>query len=182
MVDRHRVTQVALQSPAVAEPVTGVASGGLGTAANLEDTQLWLLEDLREPDPPREPERSREPKPLRKLEPRHPPSRAATPSGIGPQLVRARVSHRRTGVAAAAVVGVLALASLLAARDGFPDGATRGSGEAAGAFPSLPPISTNAPAPTAPDAGGKGSGGNGRGGGHGNDHGGENGHGGGGDD
>lgn len=158
----RRTTKPRASEPAT--PITGVASGGLGTAANLEDTQLFGLQDLREPElhEPALPESELpEPKPVLAVPVRRP---VTTPA------VRVPGGRRRSGAIAAALVGVLALAALLAARDGMPGGASTGDGDAAGAFPSLPPISTGAPNATAePGTGGNdGGGGNGRGGGNGN--------------
>jgi hypothetical protein len=183
--------------------VTGIASGGLGTAANLEDTQLWNLEDLRAPveEPSPEPAMAAEvhrasdvapvevaapvvaaapataparmpraPRRLAKGE--RPTVQPAQP--VPAPVVRARRGQRRTGPIAAAVIGIVALAAVLALRDGLPGGATRGSGDAAGAFPSTPPIATSAPKATAaPDAGGGGGGGHGNGGGKGKGNGGK---------
>lgn len=156
----RRTTKPRAAEPAT--PITGVASGGLGTAANLEDTQLFALEDLREPELG-EPELP-EPEPVPAVPLQRP---------VKAPAIRMPGGQRRSGVIAAALVGVLALAALLATRDGQPGGASTGDGDAAGAFPSLPPISTAAPASTAePGAdggGGKGKGGKGNGGG-GNGH------------
>jgi hypothetical protein len=172
-------------APAAPTAVTGVASGGLGTAANLEDTQLWDLEDLRAADPADEfePEELPEPAPMRAapaLPPAEPPARLAEPmrpvaQPVSAAVVRVPRGQRRTGLVAAAAVGIIALAALLALRDGLPGGANRGAGDAAGAFPSLPPAASIGPQATAaPDAGGSGggkghgNGGNGNGNGHGN--------------
>ena len=102
------------------------------------------------------------------------PARAPSLERIRGPRVETRRSRARTGVLAAAAVGVLALAAILATRDGLPGGATTGSGDGAGAFPSLPAV-TVAPAATAPEGGassgggkGKGNGGKGNGGGKGN--------------
>jgi hypothetical protein len=152
-----------------ATPVTGVASGALGTAANLEDTQLWSLDDLQPPEPVLTPEPP--------LAPDFPRERARAVEPVRATRGAAKRDRRRTGFLAALGVAIVALAALLAMRDGLPGGATRGAGDAAGAFPSLPAISTEAPAATnAPEVG---AGGNGHGNGGGNGNG--NGHGGGGD-
>ncbi|MEO8273786.1 MAG: hypothetical protein ABI620_06945 [Chloroflexota bacterium] len=175
-------------------PVTGVASGGLGTAANLEDTQLWDLQDLREPDLAHDddalvfedvprgpgahvPVAAAPPlavaRPLTVATPLAQPfavapARVALPAGqLGP---RASSGRRRTGLTAVVIAGFLAVAVLLAARDGLFAGGTSGSG--AVAFPSVPATSTAAPAPTgaptkAPDGGGKGKGNGGKGNGNG---------------
>ena len=146
--------------------VTGIAYGGLGTAANLDDTQLWSLEDLREPQPEPEPEHEREFAPAAAAESAAPPVRAAVAVAaparpLAPPRVVAATSRGRPrrGVLAAAAVGILALAAFLAMRDGLPGGAGTRKGDAAGAFPSVPAVSTIAPAPTAAPAGGNGHGG-----------------------
>ena len=149
-------------------PVTGIAYGGLGTAANLEDTQLWSLEDLRES------EASIAPEPMASRQADVAEASPARAPALQPLRIQQVESHRgrpRTGVLAAAAVGVVALAALFAMNDGLPGGATSGVGDGAGAFPSTPAISTAAPAPTsAPDAGGGGKG-NGKGNGNGGDKG-----------
>lgn len=175
----------------LAEPVavTGVASGGLGTAANLEDTQLWSLDDLQVPEDGAiaEPEVVAEPAPVRapavdrpranhdrveRLAYAQPAERVEPSKPLPAPVLPPPRGKRRTGVIAAAAIGLIALAALLAFRDGFPGGATGGSGDAAGAFPSLPPGASSGPlVTTAPDAGGGGGGkknGNGNGKGNGN--------------
>ena len=149
--------------PAEPVAVTGVASGGLGTAANLEDTQLWDLEDLHADAAADPMEPHALPEPVR-----------AEAQPVRAAVIRAPRTQRRTGLMAAAAVVIVALAALLALRDGLPGGATRGAGDAAGAFPSLPPAASTGPQATAaPDAGGGGTGGkgNGNGGGNGNGNG-----------
>jgi hypothetical protein len=194
-------------APAEPAAVTGVASGGLGTAANLEDTQLWDLEELRAPgqvpDPepkiaaevPRAPAKAqadaaapaaapaataaRANAPVRKPRATRSPSRSERaivqePQPLPASVVRPRGGQRRTAPIAAAAIGILVLATVLALRDGLPGGTTRGSGDAAGAFPSVPSIATSAPKATAkPDAGSGGGHGNGGGKGNGKGHGGE---------
>jgi hypothetical protein len=187
----------AAPAPIKAGAVTGVASGGLGTAANLEDTQLWDLDDLGLPEeaptpepvvaaataptPPARARVSASPAapviataPAVAVVPRAP---AAAPIATVP-VARAPRGERRTGPLAAAAIGIIVLATVLALRDGLPGGAASGSGDAAGAFPSVPAVSTPAPkvtpAPKAESGGGKGGGGNGHGnGGKGNGHGGK---------
>lgn len=166
-----------------ARSVTGVASGGLGTAANLEDTQLWDLDDLRPSDMPEpEPQPSRTLVPSPTLLPVSPPLAPALtpmqrvqPIAEGPSMPAAPRGQRRTGLIAAGAVGILVLAGALALRDGLPGGAITGPSNAAGAFPSTAPIATGAPAKTAvpkPASGGGGGNGHGSAGGNGNGHGG----------
>src|SRR5262245_3925251 len=101
---------------------TGVAGGGLGTAANLEDTQLYQVEDLQpEPAPEPAPAPVRAPPPARSnqvLPPAPIPVAAPRPAPV--------VGHTRSrsvpggAIAAAILIAVVGGAVLLAAAGGEP--------------------------------------------------------------
>ena len=176
-------------APTAAGTYTGVAGGSLGTAANLEDTQVYQLEDLQAPEPemgrefaiaresPVAPELAIAPEP--DVVPAAAPV-ARTPRGQRPtpspvvfdepvSAVRPVRSRPIAGgaIAAAVLVAVIGGGALLAlAGDERDDGAGTGAGApTAGA--------TVAPATAAPnDGGGGGDGGNnGKGNGNGNGNG-----------
>jgi hypothetical protein len=147
-----------MQEPTV--PVTGVARGNLGTATNLDDTQLYSLEDLHEPiaDPIEADaipvQRARATTPAR------PRAAARTPSLAG----------RRVGPIVVGALVVLGVAAALTLRDAPPTGPGGLGGGVTGAgndAETFPPLATAAPEPTAGTDGGRGNG-NGNGNGHGN--------------
>jgi hypothetical protein len=143
-----------------AAPVTGVASVGLGTGANLEDTQVFPTEDLAAPAantpepvaataaPPASPEPAHaEPEPA-PVQPARPlPSAPIASAPVSPVVAArsGRGSPNRqpgrglTGLLAAALVVLAGVAFVVASNDG-----TFGAGE------SVP--SAGAPATAAPDA------------------------------
>lgn len=114
-------------------PVTGVARGGLGTATNLDDTQVYALDDLRDPlpaAPQQEPEVEPEARPVadRSPEPRAQVAPARRPIAA-PAAVAAAASSRPqrsvgrpilgiAGVIAAVALAVVVGSSVLANRDG----------------------------------------------------------------
>ena len=133
-----------------AAPVTGVASGGLGTGANLEDTQVFHTEDLaasapRTPDPIAEtpepiaaapaPPVSPEPAPVHPAKPVASPPDASAPDASAPvsPVVPARSGRGSpnrqpgrglAGLLAAALVVLAGVAFVVASNDG-----TFGAGE-----------------------------------------------------
>lgn len=130
---------------------TGVASGGLGTGANLEDTQVYDVDDLRLPE----------------LAPEPPPVVAHVPDPVVQPVDRptARVASparvhatRRLGsgtLAAGVLVGVGAVAVLAAVAGGE-------SRLGAGTGTSQPTVgATVAPVTAEPDTAGNGGGGGG---------------------
>jgi len=146
-----------------AAPVTGVASGGLGTAANLEDTQVLRNEDLAEAAAsqaePVEPAAPPAPAPASIAPQPSPPVARPKVAPVPPAPVRPTVVPRRTsssrppgrglaGLLAAALVVLAGVAFVVSRNDG-----TLGAGQA------VP--SATAPATAAPD--GKADGGNGEG-------------------
>jgi hypothetical protein len=150
--------------------VTAVARGGLGTAANLEDTQVYDLEDLRLPEAP---VFARPTPEVRRAVP--------VPVGAGSTVATRQRSRRfplTTGAIAAVVLAAIVGVAALVALAGGTSGGVASPTDAAGTVGA-----TVAPATAAPDGGGgRGGGGGGggkdHGGGGGNDgNGGGNGHG-----
>ncbi|HET7181570.1 MAG TPA: hypothetical protein VFI15_05000, partial [Candidatus Limnocylindrales bacterium] len=155
--------------------VTGVARGGLGTAANLEDTQLYAVEDLQAL-----------PAPARVAAPAVAVAQPTTVTPVSPAAVtpatvtRATVTRavpgpgprglRLTGGAIAAVVlaAVVGGATLLALAGGAP-------GRATSPTDALASLGATFALETAPANGGAGGGGGGNGGGNGHGGGGGNG-------
>ena len=168
-----------MQEPTV--PVTGVARGGLGTATNLDDTQVYSLEELRQPVA----------EPI-EYEPAAPAAPArAEPAPAAVPLERARVTTsarsrradksssgtRRVGPIVVGALAALALAAVLTLQDAptaGPGGLGGGVTGAGSDSETSAPLATTAPEPTAvPEGGGgkdngKGNG-HGKGGGNGND-------------
>src|SRR5688572_21582763 len=146
-----------------AAAVTGVASGGLGTAANLEDTQVLRNEDLAEAAAsqaePVEPAAPPAPAPGSVALQPSPPVARPTVAPVPPAPVRPTVVPRRTSPSrppGRGLAGLLAAALIVLAGVAFVvsrDDNTLGAGQA------VP--SAAAPATAAPDAnadGGKGGG------------------------
>ena len=156
---------------------TGVAGGSLGTAANLEDTQVYELEDLQVPEP--EPAREDPSAPELAMAPGSEAVPAAAPVASTPRAQRpapmpvvfhepiaaARPTRSRPiaggAIAAAVLVAVIGGGALLALANDERDG---GSGSGAGA-PTAG--ATAAPATEAPNEGGGGGGGGNNGNGNG---------------
>lgn len=136
-----------MQEPTV--PVTGVARGGLGTATNLDDTQVYSLEELREPiadpieyvpAPPAEPEPAAVQVERPQVTTTARPRRAVNKSARG---------RRPVGPIVVGALAALGLVAVLTLRDAPPTGA----GNEAGTFA---PLATTAPEPTAAPEGGGG--------------------------
>lgn len=151
---------------------TALAGGSLGTAANLEDTQVYQLEDLQvpAPAPAHEPVVAQEPAVARPPAPEQAPCRPASRS-VRQRAPRAPSRAAPGGAIAAAVLAtVIGGAALLAF-------ANRDAGTGAGLGADVPTAGTSAePVTQAPaDGGGGGRGGGGNVGGGGNGNGGGNG-------
>lgn len=163
-------TRTAPKRGKAVKPVTGVARGSLGTATNLDDTQLYALEDLRTPAWDASGAAIQDPEPVDEPEPE-----AVSPVPDRPRV--SAVAAARTGIRgrylAVGGAALLGLAALLTLRDGGLDlagGGGLGAGDAAGAVPT--PAVTPAATMTPEQAGGGGGGGKGNGNnGHGNGHG-----------
>lgn len=151
-------------------PVTGVARGGLGTATNLDDTQVYALDELRDPqaaqpEPELPFESTPEPEPpARVAQPARPtPAPAAPVATAADTMARPGRSRGNPIVGVAAVVAAVALlvvvgSSWLTNRDGgLSVGQTLPTAGASSVLPSESP--------------GDSGGGNGKGNGNGNGNG-----------
>jgi len=152
--------------PKVEPPITGVAAGSLGTAANLDDTQVLRTEDLRaaaagagwlEEDVPAAAE------PVAAAEPAAGAPVAAAPAASAPTAAVKPSSppgRRRNVPALAGVVAFVVL--LLIAGSGFVSqldlGTATGPGFPAGLSTAPPPSATPEPNPQAGKGGGAGHG------------------------
>jgi len=152
--------------PKADPPITGVATGSLGTAANLDDTQVLRTEDLRaaaaeagwlEEDVPAAAE------PVAAAEPAAGAPVAAAPAASAPTAAVKPSSppgRRRNVPALAGVVAFVVL--LLIAGSGFVSqldlGTATGPGFPAGLWTPPPPSATPEPNPQAGKGGGAGHG------------------------
>jgi hypothetical protein len=169
-------------APAPAGPTpgtfTGVAGGNLGTAANLEDTQVYRLEDLEAPEAPVEYLAEPEPEPVMAVTApaaQPVPTSSARPVAVSERLQPLPRAQSRSvpggTIAAAVLVAVIGGAALLALANAEP---SDGSGLGAGA--GAPTVgATLAPPTEQPNEGGAGGGNGGNGGGNGRANGGGNG-------
>ena len=167
---------------------TGVAGGSLGTAANLEDTQVYQLDDLQEPELEPELASAPAPEPERFSAPAAAPDVASTPAPVvfaapvSPSRPTTRATTSRTpsrpitagALATAALVAVIGGAVLLSLANGGADPRI-GSG-AGGTETGQTAAPTIDAATQPPEAGGGGGNGHGNGGGNGHGNGGGNGH------
>jgi hypothetical protein len=163
-------------------PVTGVAKGSLGTGTALDDTQVYQVADLAQPEAvpepvaaPREP--APQPPPARRAAARAakaaaPVATAPSPQRVQPVVRRRRAAIGRTMPGAAWIAGTALVAVVVTAIVSSGLGAAHSGAELESGAPaaigeaSNPP--TAAPTEAAGDGGGKG---HGHGGGNGNGHG-----------
>jgi len=162
---------------AATQPVTGVARGGMGTAANLEETQVLRTEDLRswaaaaEAEPEQPPEPAAEPAPVAAA-PVVAESGAAAPVAVAPVAAAPVAAATRTRRATrspgrdrfAGLAGMLAILFVVLAGAAYVVSRDDGSG------PAIVPAAdaTQTPAPTEDRGGKKDEKGNCNGKGHGN--------------
>ena len=159
---------------AATQPVTGVARGGMGTAANLEETQVLRTEDLRSwavaaaAEPEQRPEPAAEPAPEPAAEPAPVAAAPVAVAAVAAAPVAAATRTRRATRSPgrdrfAGLAGMLAILFVVLAGAAFLVSRDDGSG------PAIVPAAdaTQTPAPTEDRGGKKDEKGNCKGKGHG---------------
>jgi len=166
-----------------AAPVTGVATGSLGTGTALDDTQVFRISDLVDDEPVEAtpavvepaPATSRARPPRKRARPAPVPVVEAVPIAVAPvaatPVMRSATPGREpdarlAGLAAVAIIAVIAGAAILGSHGGATsDGGALGAGNGPVTFAPAPSEAASAAPAANPPARGRGNG-NGNGKGH----------------